>query len=81
MSLTSCTLTPLLNHYPVLFHSKIFGNGLSGNDSTAEKRIRITTNTAYKLMVKQGKQDEQNDQVSASVFLNFTKTIDTISKA
>ena len=31
-------------------------------------------------MVKQGQQDEQNDQVSASVFLSFSKTIDTISK-
>jgi len=37
------------NHYHTLLPSKILSNGPVGADGATEKRIRITTNTTYKL--------------------------------
>jgi len=63
LSFTSSIPPPLSNCSHALFHSKILGNGPVGADGATEKRIRITTNTAYKLMMRQGLQEEQADQV------------------
>jgi len=44
-------------------NSKMFGNGSTDTSGATDKRIRITTNTTYKLMVRQGQQEGNTDQV------------------
>jgi len=46
-----------------MFYSKIFGNGSIGTGSATEKRIRITTNSTYRLMMKQGEREGRTDEV------------------
>ena len=48
---------------PALTHSKLFGNGDSGTSNTVKKPLRITTQTAYNLTMKQRQQESQVGQV------------------